>query len=51
MEKVRNVQKNGPLLILLSSNVIVDETVPVIAEPILEEGSQGVVVTIVLIAP
>jgi len=41
---------NGPLLTLLS-NVIVDETLPVIAEPVLEEGFQGAVVTAVLVVP
>jgi len=46
-----HIQKNGPLLTPLSSNVIVDEALPVIADPILEEGFQDVVVTTVLIVP
>lgn len=45
------IRKNGHLLLvtLLLSNMIVNETLPVIADPVLGGGFQGVVVSTVLI--
>ncbi|KAG6895234.1 hypothetical protein C0992_002456 [Termitomyces sp. T32_za158] len=49
--KIMPVRKNGHLLLvtLLLSNMIVNETLPVISEPVLGGGLQGVVVSTVLI--
>lgn len=50
-EKIKPIRKNGHLLLvtLLLSNMIVNETLPVIADPVLGGGFQGVVVSTVLI--
>jgi metal transporter CNNM len=50
-EKIKPIRKNGHLLLvtLLLSNMIVNETLPVIADPVLGGGVQGVVVSTVLI--
>lgn len=50
-EKIKPIRENGHLLLvtLLLSNMIVNETLPVIADPVLGGGFQGVVVSTVLI--
>ncbi|KAG2155185.1 uncharacterized protein EDB93DRAFT_1222403 [Suillus bovinus] len=50
-EKIMPIRKNGHLLLvtLLLSNMIVNETLPVISDPILGGGVQSVVVSTVLI--
>jgi hypothetical protein len=50
-EKIEPIRKNGHLLLvtLLLSNMIVNETLPVIVDPVLGGGFQGVVVSTVLI--
>lgn len=50
-EKIKPIRQNGHLLLvtLLLSNMIVNETLPVIADPVLGGGFQGVVVSTVLI--
>lgn len=49
--KIKPIRKNGHLLLvtLLLANMIVNETLPVIADPILGGGVQSVVVSTVLI--
>lgn len=49
--KIKPIRKNGHLLLvtLLLANMIVNETLPVIADPVLGGGFQGVVVSTVLI--
>ena len=49
--KIQPSRKNGHLLLvtLLLANMIVNETLPVIADPVLGGGFQGVVVSTVLI--
>ncbi|KNZ82305.1 Protein MAM3 [Termitomyces sp. J132] len=49
--KIMPIRKNGHLLLvtLLLANMIVNETLPVISEPVLGGGLQGVVVSTVLI--
>jgi metal transporter CNNM len=49
--KIKPVRKNGHLLLvtLLLANMIVNESLPVIADPILGGGVQSVVVSTVLI--
>lgn len=50
-EKIKPVRKNGHLLLvtLLLANMIVNETLPVISDPVLGGGVQSVVVSTVLI--
>ncbi|KAG2121615.1 hypothetical protein DEU56DRAFT_834077 [Suillus clintonianus] len=50
-EKIKPIRKNGHLLLvtLLLANMIVNETLPVISDPILGGGVQSVVVSTVLI--
>ncbi|KAF8063504.1 hypothetical protein FPV67DRAFT_248565 [Lyophyllum atratum] len=50
-KKIQPIRKNGHLLLvtLLLANMIVNETLPVIADPVLGGGFQGVVVSTVLI--
>lgn len=49
--KIKPIRKNGHLLLvtLLLANMIVNETLPVIADPVLGGGVQSVVVSTVLI--
>lgn len=49
--KIKPIRKNGHLLLvtLLLANMIVNETLPVIADPVLGGGFQSVVVSTVLI--
>ena len=49
--KIEPIRKNGHLLLvtLLLANMIVNETLPVISDPILGGGVQSVVVSTVLI--
>jgi len=50
-EKIKPIRKNGHLLLvtLLLANMIVNETLPVISDPVLGGGVQSVVVSTVLI--
>ena len=49
-EKIKPIRENSHLLVsLLLSNMRVNETLPVIADPILGGGFQGVVVNTMLI--
>ena len=49
--KIKPIRKNGHLLLvtLLLANMIVNETLPVISDPVLGGGAQSVVVSTVLI--
>ncbi len=49
--KIKPIRKNGHLLLvtLLLANMIVNETLPVIADPVLGGGFQSVVVSTILI--
>ena len=49
--KIKPIRKNGPLLLvtLLLANMIVNESLPVISDPVLGGGVQSVVVSTVLI--
>jgi hypothetical protein len=49
--KIKPIRKNGHLLLvtLLLANMIVNETLPVISDPVLGGGVQSVVVSTVLI--
>lgn len=49
--KIKPIRKNGHLLLvtLLLANMIVNETLPVVADPVLGGGVQSVVVSTVLI--
>jgi metal transporter CNNM len=49
--KIKPIRKNGHLLLvtLLLANMIVNETLPVIADPVLGGGAQSVVVSTILI--
>lgn len=49
--KIQPIRKNGHLLLitLILANMIVNETLPVISDPVLGGGAQSVVVSTVLI--
>ena len=49
--KIKPIRKNGHLLLvtLLLANMIVNETLPVIADPVLGGGVQSVILSTVLI--